>query len=259
MSSDTPTTDGQSAKIEWQSAVVSSIVRQTPTITSYFFRLPQPFAYRAGQHVDVRLTAPDGYSASRSYSIASSPCKMFSDPSAEIELAIERLEEGEVSPFFHAVVQENDEIALRGPLGGHFVWPEKPAGPILLIGSGSGLVPLISMLRHACRTDNDTPVALLLSARTREDVLYRDELIAYEEKLRRFSLRLAITREPPHRDKDFGRRIDAGMLGEVLGDLPAMPAHVFICGSNGFVNIAADGALAAGLPAAAIKTERYGE
>lgn len=254
MSNAIPATDAPPAPALWQPGVVGEIVRQTSTITSFFFRLPRPFRYRAGQHVDVRLTAPDGYSASRSYSIASAP-----DDSERIELAIERFDSGEVSSFFHEIVRRNDEIELRGPLGGHFVWPAAPAGPVLLIGAGSGLVPLISMLRYACTADLDTPIALLLSARTWDEVLFRDELVAFEVELARFWLRLAITRERPRRMRDFGRRIDSEMVIETVADLPEPPAHVFVCGSNDFVNRAVDGALAAGLPAGAIRTERYGE
>lgn len=237
----------------WQTATITEIVAQTPTIKSYFLRLERPFTYLAGQHVDVRLTAPDGYVAMRSYSIASPPSS-----SDVIELAVERLPDGEVSPFFHDVAVVGDDIELRGPIGGHFLWPEPATGPILLIGAGSGVVPLMAMLRHRRDLAETVPTALLLSARTQRDVLFGDELLGLQKTEPNFQLALAITREPPTRAADFARRIDNAMVAEVIARLPDMPAHVFVCGSNPFVNVAADGALMAGLAAAAIKTERYG-
>ena len=191
--------------------------------------------------------------AMRSYSIASPP-----DGSGIVELAIERLSDGEVSPFFHDVAAVGDEIELRGPLGGHFLWPEGAAEPVFLIGAGSGLVPLMAMIRQRRIKAQNVPTALLLSARTARDVLYAKELQAIEFDDPSFVLSLAITREAPSRETDFARRIDGAMVQEVIARLPSTPAHVFVCGSNGFVNIATDGALLAGLAAATIKTERYG-
>ncbi|HEY4200347.1 MAG TPA: ferredoxin reductase [Devosiaceae bacterium] len=237
----------------WQTCTIAEIVQQTPSIKSFFLRLPKPFVQIAGQHVDVRLTGPDGYVAMRSYSIASSP-----SASDVIELAIECLPDGEVSPFFHDVAVVGDEFELRGPIGGHFVWPEPVTQPILLIGAGSGVVPLMAMLRHRQAKAETVPTALLLSARTRRDVLFSDELFSLERNDRQFTLALAITREPPERPSDFARRIDGEMVAGVISRLPNMPGHVFVCGSNPFVNIAADGALVAGLDASIIKTERYG-
>ncbi|MCM3681051.1 ferredoxin reductase [Sphingomonas paucimobilis] len=237
----------------WQKSVVERIVQQTPAIKSFSLRLGNPFTHVAGQHVDVRLTAPDGYMAMRSYSIASPP-----DGSSIVELAIERLPDGEVSPFFHEVAAVGDEIELRGPLGGHFLWPQDAAGPVFLIGAGSGLVPLMAMIRQRRVEAQNVPTALLLSARTARDVLYAKELQAIEFDDPGFVLSLAITREAPTRETDFARRIDGAMVQEVITRLPRTPAHVFVCGSNGFVNIATDGALFAGLDAATIKTERYG-
>ena len=240
------------AQIAWQSCVIDEIVQQTPSIKSFFLRLSKPFAHIAGQHVDVRLTAPDGYSAMRSYSIASSA---ISSPT--IELAIERLPDGEVSLFFHDVAAIGDEIELRGPLGGHFLW--QPAiDPVLLIGAGSGLVPLMAMIRQRRALAQVVPTALLLSARTAEDVLFSEELHSIETSDPTFVLALAITREKPIRASDFARRIDGVMVQEVLARLHRKPTQVFVCGSNGFVNIATDGALLAGIDPSIIKTERYG-
>src|SRR4051794_10754880 len=237
----------------WQKAVVAGIVRRTPRIKSFVLAPPRPFAFRAGQHVDVRLTAPDGYHAVRSYSIASAP-----ENPDRIELAIELLEDGEVSPFFHEVVALGDEIELRGPLGGHFVWTVADGGPSLLVGAGSGVVPLVAMLRHRRAAASDVPAALLLSARGWEDVPFRDELLDLHDRRDGFALALALTREAPRRAGDHGRRVDAAMVAEVLALLPGPPRRVFVCGSNPFVNAAADGAVTAGLPAPVIRTERYG-
>ena len=178
----------------WQTATVDEIVAQTPHIKSFFLVPVERFAFRAGQHVDLRLTAPDGYRAIRSYSIASAP-----EDAGRIELAIERLDEGEVSPFFHDVVAVGDEIEMRGPLGGHFVWSNEDGGPLLLIGGGSGVVPLVAMIRHRVAASDNTPVVLLLSARTWDDVPFRTELLNLHSQQDGFALVLTLTREAPHR------------------------------------------------------------
>lgn len=247
-------TDAGARSASWQTCTIAEIVQRTPTIKSFFLRLNKPFVHIAGQHVDVRLTAPDGYIAMRSYSIASAPSAWN-----VIELAVERLPDGEVSPFLHDVAAAGDEIELQGPIGGNFLWPERPTAPVLLIGAGSGVVPLMAMIRQRRASGQTVPTALLLSSRTQRDVLYGDELLAMEMTDPYFELALAITRETPApRPTDFARRIDSAMVGELVARLPRMPGHVFVCGSNPFVNIAADGALAAGLDASMIKTERYG-
>ncbi|MBZ9985292.1 MULTISPECIES: ferredoxin reductase [unclassified Mesorhizobium] len=237
----------------WQSCAIVEIATRTPAIKSFFLRLSEPFEYTAGQHVDVRLTAPNGYTAMRSYSIASAPGN-----SKVIELAIERLADGEVSPFFHDVARAGDMIELRGPLGGHFLWPGPTAKPLLLIGAGSGVVPLMAMIRHRKASGEPVPVALLLSSRTWRDVLFRDELLELERSLPDFALALALTREPAMRSSDFSRRIDAAMVADVAARQAVSPGSVFVCGSTAFVDIAADAALALGLEARAIKAERYG-
>ena len=242
-------TDG----VEWQDARLVAIKPQTPSIKSFVLDLPRPFAFRAGQHVDLRLTAPDGYQAMRSYSIASAP-----DGSGTIELAIERMATGEVSPFFHDVVELGDSIELRGPLGGHFVWGPQDGGPLLLIGGGSGVVPLMAMLRQRRSARSDVPTVLLLSSRTLADTLYRDELLAMEAEGTGFTLRLALTRGAPGRAADYERRVDMAMLEDVTGLLPVTPRRVFICGANGFVNSAADGVVAIGVAPDRVRTERYG-
>ncbi len=246
-------TEDAGQAVSWQSCMIEDIVQQTPSIKSFFLRLSTPFAHIAGQHVDVRLTAPDGYRAMRSYSIASAATS-----SGTIELAIERLPDGEVSSYFHDVAAVGDEIELRGPLGGHFLWPKPAVDAVLLIGAGSGLVPLMAMIRHRRTLSPAVPTALLLSARTAADVLFSDELHALEIDDAGFVLALAITREKPTRPSDFGRRIDGVMVQDVVARLHRRPSQLFVCGSNGFVNIATEGALLAGLPPSIIKTERYG-
>ena len=249
-SSASPVTDG---RISWQQATIASITPQTERIKNFFFRPSTPFAFRAGQHVDVRLTAPDGYRAERSYSIASAP-----ERGDGFELAIEKLDDGEVSPFFHDVAAVGDEIELRGPIGGHFIWSVFDGGPILLLGGGSGVVPLTSMVRHRAAQGVPVPMLLLYSARTWDEVAFRDELIALDLKRDGFHLALALTREPARREVDFARRVDEAMVTQLLAMLPGVPRQVFVCGSNPFVEAASEAAIAAGAPVGSIRTERYG-
>lgn len=245
--------DAATARSPWQAASIVRIEKRTPRVTSFFFRPSRPFAYRAGQHVDVRLTAPDGYQARRSYSIASAP-----DDDGMVELAIEKLDDGEVSPFFHEVAAVGDEIELRGPLGGHFVWPDDDGGPLLLVGGGSGVVPLMSMVRHRAAHKSTVPVALVFSARIWDEVIFRDELIALDDRRDGFDLALTLTREAARRASDYSRRVDVAMVAQVMARLPGPPSIAFVCGSNAFVSAAAQALIDAGMPAGAIRTERYG-
>jgi len=251
----TPTTEpgagGQAVK--WQSATVTRIERRSPRVSSFFFDLPEPFDFIPGQHADLRLTAPDGYRAQRSYSIASAPGQ-----AGPIELAIEKLDDGEVSPFFHEVVEIGDKIDLRGPIGGHFVWTEADGGPLLLIGAGSGVAPLMCMIRYRALRHSKVPAALLFSARTREECLFSGELDAFDAANDGFHLTVTLTRDPAAGGRYLSRRIDAEMIRDVIGALPSPPALVFVCGSNAFVNVAADAAIEAGVPRDVIRTERYG-
>ena len=200
--------------------------------------------HRAGQHLDVRLTAPDGYQAERSYSIASAP----GDPLA---ITVERLEDGEVSPYLVDVAREGDEFEVRGPIGGYFVW-EDDGNPVLLVGGGSGVVPLMSMIRSSA---GSTPIRLLYSSRTLDDVIYRQELDSRAgDKLEVFQ---TLTREQPQGWTGYTRRIDADMLREVAWPAADTP-HVFVCGSTRFVDAAADGLVALGYEPLSIRTERFG-
>jgi ferredoxin-NADP reductase len=240
--------------IRWQKVTINKIEKRTPTVTSFFFTPSEPLVFRAGQHVEVRLTAPNGYRAQRAYSIASAP-----ENHDSIELAIERLATGEVSPFFHEVAQVGDEIELRGPIGGHFIWQNTDGGPILLAGAGSGVAPLMSMIRHHANNSSEVPVLLLLSARSWEDVIFRDELFALDARNGAFKLVLTITREPPKRKGDYGRRIDVPMIAEILKRMQTPLKRAFVCGSNPFATVASEALVGAGIEPGSIRTERYGQ
>lgn len=238
-------------KRPWQSAKVVAIETLTPRIKGFHFALPDAPAFMAGQHMDVRLVAPDGYQAQRSYSIASAP-----EHPGRIELAIERLPDGEVSSFFHDVVQEGDEIELRGPLGGHFVWTVDDGGPVLLIGGGSGVVPLMAMARHHAARSSDVPMTLVSSARTSADLLYLDEQRALRANPA-FRLEARVTREAAVAPDLTTGRIDRTALERTL-DATGAPKFVFVCGSNPFVGAVADLLLDLGVAPQRIRTERYG-
>lgn len=238
-------------KRPWRTATVAAIETLTPRIKGFHFTLPEPPAFKAGQHMDVRLVAPDGYQAQRSYSIASAP-----ERSERIELAIERLDDGEVSAFFHDVVQVGDEIELRGPLGGHFVWSVGDGGPVLLIGGGSGVVPLMSMVRHHAANASKVPITLVTSARTAADLPYLDEQRALQAN-GAFRLVARVTREAAATPDLGSGRIDRPLLQGVLDAMPD-PRIVFVCGSNPFVGAVADLLLDLGVAAGRVRTERYG-
>jgi ferredoxin-NADP reductase len=229
----------QRAPGRWQVATVTSIKPETPRVKSFRLRLPMWMPHLPGQHYDVRLTAPDGYRAQRSYSVASSPLD-----EGEVELTIDRLEDGEVSPYFHDVVVEGDLVEVRGPFASYFVW--RGEAPVLLIGGGSGVVPLMAILRHRRRAMPDVPMRLIYSVRSPEDVIYADEL--GDEAT------LTYTREPPDGWTGHTGRIDEPMIEAAGLD----QATAFTCGSNGFVETASQLLLASGLDARRIRTERFG-
>ena len=239
--------------MRWQTATITSIVRRSPTVSSFFFKLPEFVPFIAGQHVSVRLTAPDGYRAQRSYSIASAP-----ETTDHIELAIEKLDDGEVSPFFHEVAAVGDEIDLSTPIGGHFIWTTADGGPMLMIGGGSGVVPFMSMIRHRTLSGSVAPMLLLFSARTRDDLLFADELSALRDRRDGFDLVVTLTREASPPASVLKGRIDAGMIDRALATLPGKPKRIYICGSNPFVENAAQHAIDAGVEPGIISTERYG-
>ncbi|SEQ39708.1 Ferredoxin-NADP reductase [Faunimonas pinastri] len=240
-----------SERLRWREASIERIVPRTPDIVSVLLRADLPRSV-AGQHVDVRLTAPDGYQAQRSYSISSAP------GSASTELIIERLEGGEVSPFFHEIAQADDVIEVRGPIGGYFVWRKDDGGPLLLVAGGSGIAPLMAIVRDLAVAAPDTPALLIHSARRSEDLVFRDELLDLQARLPAFGFVAVTTRETPEREGDYGRRIDRTMLAEVLGKWGVPPSLVYVCGSNPFVENVASGLVDEGVPPQVIRTERYG-
>ncbi|HEY2025961.1 MAG TPA: FAD-binding oxidoreductase [Gemmatimonadaceae bacterium] len=234
----------------WQDAIIERVVHRTARVASLFLRASLG-AREAGQHVDVRLTAPDGYQAQRSYSIASAP----EDPL--LELAVERLDDGEVSPYLHDVAQPGDTIELRGPIGGHFIWRGEDGGPLLLVAGGSGIAPLMAILRHRAHVAPATDTLLAYSARTWEELVFRDELLSDEANDAHLRVVLTTTRAPRHRPTDFEQRFDRALLRTILAQWIA-PKHVYICGATAFVEAVANAFVAEGLAPAIIRTERYG-
>lgn len=231
----------QSAPGQWQIGSVVAVKPETPRVKSFSISVPNWVAHLPGQHYEVRLTAPDGYTAQRSYSIASSPLDQ-----GEIELTIDRLDDGEVSPYFHDVVAVGDEVELRGPFASYFVW--RGEAPALLVGGGSGVVPLMSMLRHRRRTAPELPMQLIYSTRSPEEIIYADEL--------RQDALITLTRAAPEDWKGHRGRVDAKLIAQAG---PAFVAgYAFVCGSNGFVESATRLLLHAGYRADRIRTERFG-
>jgi ferredoxin-NADP reductase len=248
--------------IEWQIATITAIKPETPKTKSFTLSLPAWTPHRAGQHYDVRLTAADGYQAQRSYSIASAP-----EQSGQVDLTVERIEDGEVSTYLHDVVVPGDQIEVRGPIGGYFVWEARQGGPLLLIAGGSGVVPLMAMLRHRVAAGARVPARLLYSSRTPEDVIYRAELDQIGSAGSGLEVFHTFTRARPPGWAGYARRIDAPMLREVAAPIMAAPimagplgkgAQVFICGPTLLVEAAANGLVQIGVPAGQIRTERFG-
>ncbi len=244
--------------IAWRFATLADVVLETPRARTLVLEVPDWPGHRAGQHVDVRLTAEDGYQAQRSYSIASAP------EDARVGLTVERLDDGEVSPYLTDELQVGDRLELRGPIGGHFVWDVATGGPLLLVGGGSGIAPLRGMLRHraaALGTDvgarHHVPARLLYSSRRWDEVIYRDELARLVEDDPTLEVALTLTREQPPGWAGFRRRIDRTMLAEVAWP-PAERPHVFVCGPTQLVEAVASALVELGHDPARVKTERFG-
>jgi ferredoxin-NADP reductase len=237
-------------RLSWEVANVVELIDETSRVKSIVLDLPEWPGHRAGQHVDVRLTAEDGYQAQRSYSIASAP------EDEQLVLTVERLDDGEVSPYLVDELRPGDQLELRGPIGGYFVWQESPGGPLLLLAGGSGIVPLRSMLRHRAATKSTVPVRLLYSARSLDEVIYRDELaqLAHDDKL---EIEFTLTREQPEGWSGYRRRIDYELLEEVAWP-PGQRPLVYVCGPTAFVEVAATGLVELGHEPGRIKTERFG-
>jgi ferredoxin-NADP reductase len=238
--------------IEWQLATVTATHDETPTVRSFTLGLPGWAGHRPGQHVDLRLTAEDGYSVERSYSIASQP-----ERSGEVDLTVERIEGGEVSPFMHDVVVPGDRLEVRGPIGGYFVWEAPLGGPLLLVAGGSGVVPLMAMARHRASAGSSIPARLLFSSRGEDEIIYRDELDRLADAGDGFAVVHTLTRRQPPGWAGYARRIDEPMLADVLEPLgPA--ARAYACGPTALVETVANALVRLGLPPDRIRTERFG-
>jgi ferredoxin-NADP reductase len=236
--------------ITWRTATVAEIAEETARARTIVLDVPDWPGHVAGQHLDVRLTAEDGYQAQRSYSIASAP----EDP--RIVLTVEGLEDGEVSSYLAGDLLPGDQFEVRGPIGGHFTWSVEDGGPLLLVGGGSGLVPLMAMVRHRAARESTVETRLLVSARRWDEVFYRDELSALaagDGLVTRYTL----TREQPSGWTGDGRRVDADMLA-ALGPAPADAPRVFVCGPTAFVETVADALVGLGHAPGAIHAERFG-
>ncbi len=237
-------------RLTWLPATVVELVDETPRVRSLVLDVEGWSGHRPGQHVDVRLTAEDGYQAERSYSIASSP------EAGRLVLTVERLDDGEVSPYLAGELEVGEQFELRGPIGGYFVWEAAQGGPLFLVGGGSGIVPLMSMARHWAAAGADVEATLLGSWRRLEDVIYREEL----DRLSELGLRVVhtLTREQPPPGWDgYARRVDAALLEEVAPPPDAKP-HVFVCGPTSFVEAVAVGLTNLRHEPMLIRTERFG-
>jgi ferredoxin-NADP reductase len=236
-------------RLNWLQAEVVELVPETARTKTIAFDVPGWSGHRAGQHVDVRLTAEDGYQAERSYSIGSAP------DGTRIELTVERLDDGEVSPYLTEELRPGDRIELRGPVGGYFVWEPKVGGPVLLVGGGSGVVPLMAILRERVASASDVEMKLLLSSRSWDDVIYRDEL----ERIGGNGLTIVhtLTRSQPPGWTGYARRVDRAMLEEVAPP-PAERPLVYVCGPTPFVEAVANGLVELGHAPERVKTERFG-
>jgi len=235
-------------RLAWLAAEVAGTKWETPRVRTLELSVPGWADHLAGQHLDVRLTAEDGYQAQRSYSIASAPGETLA-------LTVERLDDGEVSPYLVDEAREGDGFEVRGPIGGYFVWEPDDPTPVLLVGGGSGVVPLMAMARSRARAVDAAPMRLLYSSRSLEDVIYRDELEALPGD--GFDVVHTLTREQPAGWTGYSRRVDPELLAEVAWPVEDEP-KVFVCGSTRFVDAAADGLVGLGYDPRWIRTERFG-
>jgi ferredoxin-NADP reductase len=238
-------------RLQWQTVQVAGLIEETPRVRSLILNVPDWPGHRAGQHVDVRLTGEDGYQAQRSYSIASAP------ESKNVMLTVERIEDGEVSPYLAIDVRQGDQFEIRGPIGGHFVWNAALGGPLFLVAGGSGVAPLMAMLRHRAAVKNNAPATLLYSSRTFEDIIYRDELEQLLATSDGLKVVHTLTRRQPPGWAGPARRIDRAML-EAEGFPPAATPRIFVCGPTQLVESAAQTLLDLGHDRTLIKTERFG-
>ena len=238
-------------RLSWRTAEVVEIRAETSRTKTIAFDVPGWPGHRAGQHVDVRLTADDGYQAQRSYSIASS-----SDEST-VELTVERLDDGEVSPYLADELRSGDLIELRGPVGGYFVWDPDADGHVFLVAGGSGIVPLMAMARQRAAEGSSVPTRLLYSSRAWDDVVYREELGRLADRADGFEVAYTLTRTQPPHWNGYSRRVDRELLAEVAPS-PSELAVAFVCGPTPFVEAVAEGLVALGHDPQKVKTERFG-
>jgi ferredoxin-NADP reductase len=238
-------------RLNWQLAKVVELVEETEQTTSIVLEPADWPGHQAGQHLDVRLTAEDGYQAQRSYSIASGP------EDKHLVITVERLDDGEVSPYLVGVLQPGDELELRGPIGGYFVWNQSLAGPLLLVAGGSGIVPFRSILRHRAAVGSDVEARLVYSARSLDDVIYRKELDAIAAAGDGVEVSLTLTRKWPDDWTGHRGRIDGKLLDEVAWPAEQMQL-TYICGPSAFVETAAGTLVSSGHDPSRIRTERFG-
>jgi ferredoxin-NADP reductase len=237
-------------RLTWRLAEFVESTPETPRAKTLVFDVPNWPGHRPGQHVDVRLTAEDGYQAQRSYSIASPP------EAGRLSLTVERLDDGEVSPYLVDELRRGDRIELRGPIGGYFAWDVAAGGPLFLVAGGSGIVPLMAMIRHRSANGADVPVRLLYSSRAWDEIIYREELTRLAA-LGVITVAHTLTRSQPDGWTGYRRRIDPAMLAEV-GWSPGEQPHVFVCGPTRLVESVATALREQGHAADRIRTERFG-
>ena len=237
-------------RLTWQIATVLELVEETPRTKSIVLRAPDWRGHLAGQHVDVRLTAEDGYQAQRSYSIASAP----EDP--ELVLTVEEIRDGEVSPYLVDELQAGDELEVRGPIGGYFAWDNAATEPLLMLAGGSGIVPFRAMLRTWAAGPRHAMPRLVYSSRTLADVIYRDELMQFATR-DQVDVRFVLTREWPDGWDGHRGRVDRELL-EMVAWPEAGDPIAFVCGPNGFVESVARALMDIGYPSDRIRTERFG-
>ena len=237
-------------RLTWQVATVSSVIDETAAVRTIGLDVPDWPGHRAGQHLDVRLTAEDGYRAERSYSIAAAPGE-------QVAITVMRLDDGEVSPYLTEELRPGDDLELRGPIGGYFVWEDSDGGPLMLLAGGSGIVPLRSILRHRERTGSTVPVRLLYSSRSWPDVIYRAELDKLGELADGVEVIHTLTRQQPPGWTGYARRADPQMLAEVAWPAGGSPL-AYACGPTSFVETVSAGLVGLGYPPQRVKTERFG-
>jgi ferredoxin-NADP reductase len=237
--------------LDWQISTVVRVRQETQRVKTFTLALPNWTPHKAGQHYDVRLTDPDGYQTQRSYSIASGP-----EQKGEIELTVERLEEGEVSTYLHDILIVGDKVELRGPIGENFVWEVGMGGPLLLIAGGSGIVPLMAMLRHRHAVDSNIPTRILYSSRTYEDIIYRVKLETLQKGQSGLEVFHTLTRGIPENWKGYRRRIDLPMLAEVIKPF-GTSLIAYVCGPTSLVEVVANGLVTLEIPPEHVRTERF--